>query len=79
MDICWVIVFDIVRKVFKHVVNGSCRSIAIECFDRIRNYGADHTPGFDDSVEFNQAFHAVRSVFDDVRSYYVIQRVGDNR
>ena len=79
VDICWVIVFDIVRKVFKHVVNGCCRSIAIECFDRIRNYGADHTPGFDDSVEFNQAFHAVRSVFDDVRSYYVIQRVGDNR
>ena len=79
MDICWVIVFDIVRKVFKHVVNGRCRSIAIECFDRIRNYGADHTPDFDDSVEFNQGFHAVRSVFDDVRSYYVIQRVGDNR
>ena len=79
MDICWVTVFDIVRKVFKHVVNGCCRSIAIECFDRIRNYGADHTPGFDDFVEFNQGFHAVRSVFDDVRSYYVIQRVGDNQ
>ena len=36
-------------------------------------------PGFDDSIEFNQGFHAVRSVFDDVRSYYVIQRVGHNR
>ena len=36
-------------------------------------------PGFDDSVEFNQGFHGVRSVFDDVRSDYVIQGVGDNR
>ena len=78
VDMCCVTVFDIVRKVFKHVVNGCCRSFAIECFDRIRNYGADHTPEFDDSVEFNQGFHGVRSVFDDVRSDYVIQRVGDN-
>ena len=79
VDMCWVNVLDIVRKVFEHVVNGCCRSVAIECFDRIRHYDADHTPGFDDSVEFNQGFHGFRSVFDDVRSDYVIQGVGDNR
>ena len=79
VDMCWVNVLDIVRKVFEHVVNGCCRSVAIECFDRIRHYDADHTPGVDDFVEFNQGFHGVRSVFDDVRSDYVIQGVGDNR
>ena len=45
VDMCSVTVFENVRKVVKLVVNGCCRSIAIECFIRIRNYGADHTPG----------------------------------